>query len=115
MSEINIMFATKELLLRFYLLPPKWTLRAICGVRGVEVLGLCGYFLDDARVVLFSDMRPQALHYKKDILRIAKLTLAMALNTGLPVHAINDERYPDAPKLLKHLGFHQGYQGVWVC
>lgn len=108
------MYATRDLLARFYLIQPPWTLRAVCGVRGDEVLGLCGYFIDEERAVIFSDLRPQALRYKREILRIARQVLTMALNTGLPVHAINDDRYAGSPRLLQHLGF-ENYRGIWVC
>ena len=109
-AEIKIVPATPELLKQFYGDTPLPTMRAIVGVRGNEALGLGGYFVHDARAVVFSEIKPEGLKYKKAIMKGTKQVLGMVRKAGLPAHAISESaRYMD------HFGFVKDNSGVYIC
>lgn len=113
MSNIELVNATHEMIHKFYGAPQKMTLRAIAMVRGDDVLGVGGFYVNDARVVMFSEFKPDGFKYKKAIVKGAKRLLNMAANTGLPVHAVPDPDIKTAKKFLKQLGFNELFMGVW--
>lgn len=114
MPSVDIVTVTPQILESFYGARPPKTLRAIAGVQGERVLGLCGYYLDGDRLWLFSDIHPDGMQYKKTIVRIMKLVLAMAIRTGIPIQAVPDPEFPNSCRLLERLGFQSISQGVYL-
>ena len=114
MNNIKLVPVTPEILKRFYGEAPQQTVRAIAGVRGEEVLGIAGYFVDRARVVVFSDIPEENRKYRVSIMKGAGILLKMVSKTGMPVHAIPDANIKDADRFLKHLGFKELYKGVFA-
>jgi len=114
MNNIELVPVTPEILKRFYGEMPKQTVRAIAGVRGDQVLGIAGYFVDRSRVVVFSDIPEENRKYRVSIMKGADILLKMASKTGMPVHAIPNENIKGADRFLKRLGFVEVYKGIFA-
>lgn len=112
-SNVRLVPATAELIERFYGKPQERSIRGIVMVRGDEVLGVGGYYVDGARVVVFSELNDEGMLQRKLIMRGAYEVLGMAAETGMPAHAIPDPRIPSAAHFLKQLGFTELGFGVW--
>ena len=113
MSNAKIVPATSDILNRFYGEPQKKTVRAVAIVKGEDVLGVGGFYVDEARVVMFSDLKPEALKHKKAVVLGTYEILRAAGETGLPAHAVADSRVPGSEHFLEQLGFESLHSGVW--
>lgn len=113
MNSTELVPATADLMQRFYGHPEKRTVRALAMVRGDEVLGIGGYYVQDSCVVVFSDISEEGMKYRKLIVRGAYEVLRAAAERKLPAHVKADPRIPGAERFLAQLGFEPSDQGVW--
>lgn len=102
--------ATRELLAAIGEKPPGAG-RAFAAVLDGEVLGVCGYFHDHARLVLYSKMRPELRRWKKVIVRGVRLAMQAASKVRAPIVATADEAVPQ--RFLKKLGFEHVVDNVY--
>lgn len=114
MSNVKIMPATEAMLTDFYGEKPTKTVRALMGIVNGKPLGLGGYYIDTARVVMFSDISEEGMRYKKTIFTIAKRMLVHARATGLPIWVTPDKKHSDATRMLERLGFKKLNEEVWI-
>ena len=115
MSSTNakLVPATAELWQRFFGRAEKRTVRALAMVRGEEVLGIGGYYVQDQCVVMFSDISEEGMKYRRLIVRGAYELLRTAAQRKLPAHVVPDPRILGAERFLAQLGFRPSDQGVW--
>jgi hypothetical protein len=79
-------------------------------LRGDDILGICGYFFCDDKVVLFADLGDEAFKYPLTLIKGAKRLVAAAKLTGFRVVTLADDR-EEARRTLVHLGFSTGEDG----
>ncbi len=84
---------------------PKGAGRAYAAIAHGEVLGVCGYYHDRDRLVLYSKVRPELRRWKKTLVRGAKMALAAAMRVRSPIVASADPAIPGARRMLEALGF----------
>lgn len=99
---IEIVYATPEMLAAIDGPQPR-TVRAIAALRDGEVAGVSGYLVDGGRAVVFSRIIGKLP--PKTIMRAARMTLAMAEESGLPIVAMPDPDIPGSKRFLSRLGF----------
>lgn len=86
---------------------PRAAGRAYAAVLDGRPLGVCGYYHDHARLVLYSKVEPELRLWKKVIVRGAKMAMAAASRVRAPVVAIAQDDIPGSARLLQALGFEQ--------
>lgn len=84
---------------------PKGTGRAYAAVMEGRTLGVCGYYQDHGRLVLYAQVTPELRRWKKVILRGAKMTMAAADRLRAPVVAMAQPDVPGSDRTLIWLGF----------
>lgn len=101
----EIVPATPELLLRFYGRAPAVSMRAFVGIHDGEPLAVFGLYYDAGRMVLFSNIKPEARRFKKTLVAGAFMVRDLARSLGVPVHAAADCCVDGSVRLLERLGF----------
>jgi hypothetical protein len=86
---------------------PRGAGRAYAAVRGADVLGVCGYYHDEGRLILYSKVKPELRRWRKVIVRGARLAMAAASRVRAPVAALAQEDIPGSARMLQALGFEQ--------
>lgn len=104
MTTTAIVPATRELLTAFYGEPPARSMRAFVGLADGVPLAVFGLYYDEARLVLFSDIKPEARRFKKSLVAGAFRVMDLARELGLPVHAVAGCA-DGSVRLLERLGF----------
>lgn len=99
-----ILPATHELLTQFYGEPPSRSMRAFVGIADGVPLAVFGLYYDVGRMVLFSDIRPEARRFKKTIVQGAKAVIELAKEMRVPVHAVAGTA-DGSVRLLERMGF----------
>ena len=112
MTNIEIVPATADLLIRFFGQLPQKSVRAVVAMKDDEPIAVSGLYLDRTRQVLFSEWNPEMLNHKKAIVRAMRETRRLIQSATLPVHAVASEDSNDGI-ILRHLGFHE-QEGVFV-
>lgn len=90
--------------LRPYMPTPMPMCRGIVAQDGDEVKGVAGVYFNPCGAIAFSQLTEDMANKKKDIVRLAKLTMAM-LRKYDTVWSLRDETIPTSETLLRHLGF----------
>lgn len=80
-----------------------------------RTVGIGGYYVDGARMVVFLELAPQARRYPIALFKALRQGMREASVRGLSLQAGLDESVPGAVRLLEHLGFERVAQGVWQC
>ena len=107
--------ATEGLLTAFYGRPPPRTVRALVAVRDGKPIGVAGVWRGAERLVMFSDLSPEARADKRLMVRGIRAVLGLVRDTGLPVHAVADKEVEGSERLLERVGFHRLTDEVWEC
>lgn len=84
---------------------PRGAGRAYAAVLEGRTLGVCGYYHDRARVVLYAKVTPELRRWKKTIVRGARMAMAAALKVRAPIAAACDPDIPGSERTLLALGF----------
>ena len=84
---------------------PRGAGRAYVAVLEGKPLGVCGYYHDRGRLVLYSKVEPELRRWKKVIVRGARMAMAAASRVRAPVVAIAQDDIPGSARLLQALGF----------
>jgi len=114
MEKAEIVNANPDLMQRFYGEPPAKTVRAKVVVRGEEILGVVGTYLDEGLTILFSDYTDELrAHYKVALLKSAKAALR-TIDKRFPVISQADPEIPGSGKLLQHLGFEPLVEEIYL-
>jgi hypothetical protein len=104
MTSIEIVPATKEMVLAFYgEIPPK-TLHAVAGIRDGEVLGVAGVFSVGQGWMMFSDSKPEFMQDKRAIVKAVRAIRKLIAGQKLPVYAVPQEGVKGAEELIEHVG-----------
>ena len=114
MTNIEIVPATAELLNRFFGKPPIRSVKAVVAVKDDVPIGVSGIFLDRSRYILFSNATPEILKHKKTVVRMVRETKRIIESVTIPVYAVEDEEISNNAIILKHLGFTEEQDGVYV-
>lgn len=111
MTEIRP--ATVELLTAFYGAPPARSMRAFVGLADGSALAVFGLAYEEGRMLLFSDLKPEARRYKKTLVQGAFRVMALARAMNVPVHAVAGCA-DGSVRLLERLGFERvGDVFIW--
>lgn len=86
---------------------PKGAGRAYAAVLDGRTLGVCGYYQDRSRLILYSSVTPELRRWKKVIVRGARLAMAAASRVRAPVAAVAQAEIPGSERMLQALGFEQ--------
>jgi len=86
---------------------PRGPGRAYAAVLEGRVLGVCGYYHERGRLILYSSVTPELRRWKKVIVRGARMAMAAASRVRAPVAAMAQKDIPGSGRLLEALGFHQ--------
>lgn len=97
--------ATAELLRRFYGDAPRRSQKAVVALDGDKVAGVAGVYVDDERLVMFSEMSDEVRANKRLMVKGIRAVLKLVERDGLPVHALADQEIEGSDKLLLHMGF----------
>jgi len=89
MSKLTIRQATAEDVQQFYGRNPYRTMWGFVLVDGDAVVGISGVYADGNYRMVFSDMKDEIHARKKDIIRMAKVTMAAREARGKSVIAID--------------------------
>lgn len=100
----EIVPATLPMLTAFYGHAPQRSMFAFAGLADGQPLAIFGLYYDDARLVLFSDIRPEARRFKKRLVQGAFRVMALAREKAVPVYAVAD-CVEGSVRLLERLGF----------
>jgi len=87
--------------------------RAYAAVLEGRALGVCGYYHDRSRLILYAKADPELRRWKKVIVRAAKMALAAASQVRAPVVALCDSEIPGSARMLEALGFEHVEQGIY--
>lgn len=110
---IRVEFATADDVAAMYGAPVERTVRAVAFKEGDQVLGCAGLYIDQGRMVLFSDMRDEVRKAPRALVKAYRTLLAIAARSGLAVHAIPDPGVEKAVPFLEHMGFRYLDRGVY--
>ena len=114
MEKAEIVSASPDLMQRFYGHLPKQTVRAKVVIRGEEILGVVGTYLDQGMTILFSDYTDELrAHYKVALLKSARAALSTT-DPRFPVISQADPAIPGSGKLLQHLGFEPLVEEIYL-
>jgi len=92
---------------------PKGTGRAYAVILEGRTLGVCGYYQDHGRLVLYARVTPELRRWKKLILRCARMTMAAADRLRAPVVALAQPDIPGSARTLLALGFEHVEQELY--
>lgn len=109
----EIVPATAAMLVQFYGAPPSRSMIAFAGLADGVLLAIFGLYYDTGRMVLFSDIRPEARRFKKRLVEGAFRVMALAREKAVPVYAVAD-CVDGSVRLLERLGFKPQPGGVYV-
>lgn len=86
---------------------PRAAGRALAAVLEGRCIGVCGYFHDRHRVVLYARVSPELRAWPKVILLGAKIALGQAARLHAPIVAYADPEILSSRRTLEYLGFVQ--------
>ena len=86
---------------------PRGAGRAYAAILDGKPLGVCGYYHDTSRLVLYSKVTPELRRWKKVIVRGARMAMAAASRVRAPVAALAQADIPGSARMLQALGFEQ--------
>lgn len=112
---MEIIKATPELLESYYGCPMKRSCMAYCAVEDGKVFGVGGWYNDQARKVIFTDMDDEVRDHPKLLFKTCKMVIAEAMHRGVPLHAVPDLEIESSVRFLERLGFVQMTKEVWIC
>lgn len=81
--------------------------RAYAAVLDGRTLGVCGYYQDRTRLVIYSKVTPELRRWKKVIVRGARMAMAAASRVDAPIAAVAEPGIPGSARMLMALGFEQ--------
>lgn len=81
------------------------TVRAFAMVRGDQVLGSIGAFLETGTYVVYSDVTPDGWKDTRNVLRLWRKVLEAIKDRGIPIQANADPEYEASERFLEHIGF----------
>lgn len=84
---------------------PKGAGRAYAAVLEGRTLGVCGFYQDGSRLVLYSKVTPELRRWKKVIVRGARMAMAAASQVRAPIAAVAEPEISGSARMLKALGF----------
>jgi len=114
MTNIKIVPATKELLIKYYQRDVP-TMRAYVAVAGNEVHAVFGIRINKYIALAFSDIDETARKNKRAVIKGYRKFAEMAKHYSVPIWAVPDPQYPEANKFLEHVGFiREGEIYRWV-
>ena len=112
MTRVEIKPATKEVIDRYYDGKLTRTVRAFIAVQDEKILGIAGVYVDQSRLVMFSDLSDELKQNKRVIIRGMRMFKEIARKKNLPIHA-KAAQLPTAKGFLKHMGFIDIGQGLY--
>ncbi len=104
-SEARFVPATHELLKRYYGREPLCTVRGFVALVDDEPVGVLGVYYLNKQPLLFSEMKPEVRHRKKDIVKAYRLLEEFASGFKYPLWAVAQCGEKAAEGLLQRLGF----------
>ena len=112
--KTQIIPATRELLLQYYGEPPPRTSRGFVAIKDGRVLGVAGFYIFDARLIVFVDISEELKKDKRAVIKGIRKVMKLVKEIQLPVYAMCDESIDKSANLLKHVGFVHEYKGVYA-
>lgn len=103
--------AMKEHLEEFYGTVPV-TVRAISAVENGKCYGVAGFYKDNGKDIVFVKIKDEMKSHKRLIIIAARRLLKMANGK---VFAIQDKCIETSGGFLKHFGFKELRDGVFIC
>lgn len=92
-------------LTEFYGEPSPMTCRAVVAERDGQPLGIGGVYYYRRQVIAFSQVKPELLDSKRDMVIASRATFKMIKALGVPVYALADDSLMNSAKTLEHYGF----------
>ncbi len=90
------------------------TVYAIVVVDGARTLGVGGFYLSSIGAVAFSKVSDELKRKPRQILKAARMLLAMIRSKGLVAYAERDPKIETAASFLEHLGFKRFNEEIYV-
>jgi hypothetical protein len=106
--------ATPDLLKQFYGSIPARTSQTVVAVKDDRVIGVAGVYVDDARLIVFTDLSDELRQDKRTMVRGIREIFRLVQKYDLPVYAVVNTSIDGAVKLLTHVGFVHEYEGVYA-
>ena len=91
----------------FFGKPQAKTVQAVVMELDGRVIGIGGLAYEGDKLVAFGDFKPEALKYKRMVVKGARMVRDMVAKARAPVFTVADDKYPGSAKLLLRLGFDQ--------
>ncbi len=111
---IEIVPATQEMLDEIGEEPISKTVYAIAVVDGRRTLGVGGFYLSSIGAIVFSKISDELKRRPRQILKVARMLLAMVRSRGLVAYAERDPKIATAESFLEHLGFTRFNEEIYV-
>ena len=105
-SKITLRPATVEDVAQFYGGASLYSVRAIAAELEGKIVGIGGVYRVGKQMIVFTEMKPEMLSYKKDIIRASRLVLAIIEKYSI-VSAYIAPEIPTAESFGKHFGFEE--------
>jgi hypothetical protein len=117
MTDIKLVPLTQSLAESFYGARPMKTIQGIAAVRGNQVLGLAGFYRNDTKIIVFTELNEEIRKDRRTLVKGIRLIRRMIKNYRFPVYSYADPCIQNADILLLHVGFTHYDNGVyqWRC
>lgn len=112
---IVIRKGTADRLVEYYGYRPKDTMKAIVLFDGDEIVAVAGIKIMNKNWVMFTDIKEEFRDhplFKKAVIKSYSELLKMI--PDIPVYAAADPDIDGSDRLLKHIGFRNIHENVWV-
>jgi hypothetical protein len=90
------------------------TVRGFVAEHEGRIMGLAGVMYLPSRILGFAEMVQEGQQYPLTIMRMAHRMRTLLRSIHSPVFAEADERYPNSPAFLEHIGFEHVQGALYV-
>lgn len=104
-NRIHMRQATAADLVEFYGKPHSFSCRAVVAVKDGRVIGVGGVYYYRRQVIAFSEVKPELLESKRDMVVASHATFDLIHRMDVPVYALADDSLMHSAKTLEHYGF----------
>ena len=112
---MKIIKATADMIAEYYGHPMKRSAVVYAAIEDDVVHGLGGWYTDEARKVIFTDMDDEVRAHPKLLFKTCKMVIEEAMHRGVPLHSSPDLNIEASVRFLERLGFEQITKEVWLC